>query len=494
METPSYLPEVAAAVEKDQALRELAEPHTAEEKLAKLGDAPPRFREITRELKELTGTWNPVEVYTADPESIATEKVAFFAALDQGEVHNPELTYSHAESMDVDEPYEKLLEMLGEVKATKIDKGDRISRVARAALIAKIKDDMATCEMVRGIQRKDEALIKRAITEKYQPLDDGLLAVAEKTYERDCTPKDPEQESGGLLTQEEKEYLKETKFKAEEIKAAFIWALEEMGIHASDKSADGFQVVIDEKATSIDVRDKSINGPTIFIPTTREVTGKYLLNLLAHEIGSHARQSMNGHRLFEIGGGPLKIDDETLYEGLAMRAERNLSTELFGEDASVASAKYTLGIEIASRGGSFTDIYHRIHDVTLHEELKIAPSADLPPPDEIPEKIREKAKAEGWRVAYRVMRGHTDMSNPEGYAMTKDLAYLRGQEIDRELQEVGLGHLNEAAILDGAGLRLVQEFNLTPDDLPIKNTNLGRRYWEEVLKPQMVLEKLQSAD
>ncbi len=176
-----------------------------------------------------------------------------------------------------------------------------------------------------------------------------------------------------------------------------------------------------------------------------------------------------------------------------MRAERELSTELFGETANIASALYTLAIEIASRGGSFSDVYHRIHEVVLHQELKLHPTSDLPPTEEIPEKVREKAEAEGWRVAYRVMRGHTDMSNPEAYAMTKDLAYLRGQEIDRELQEVGLGHLNEAAVLDGAGLRLVQEFNLTPDDLPIKNTNLGKRYWEEVLKPQMLREKLQSA-
>ncbi len=301
MERTHYLPEVAAVVEKDARAKEIPEPQSAQEKLAKLGETPPRFREITRELRELTGSWNPVEVYTADPESIIAQKAAFFEALEKGEVHNPELTYSQAESMEVDEAYEKLLTMLGEVRGTEIDKEDRTSRVARAALIAKIRDDMATCEMVRGIQRKDEALIKRAITEKYQPLDDGLLAVAEGVYERESTPKDPDTPQEGLLSAEEKEYLKETMFEAEEIKAAFIWALEDMGIHATDPSMPGFQVVIDPKATSIDVRDKSVAGPTIFIPTTRRVTGKYLLNLLAHEIGSHARQSMNGQRLFEIG-------------------------------------------------------------------------------------------------------------------------------------------------------------------------------------------------
>lgn len=490
MEQHHYLPEVAAALEKQRHLDEVATPESASEKLSLLTELPPHFPEITRELRELTGSWNPVEIYTADPESITREKAAFFEATDRGETYHPSFSYSQAEKMNLEGVYERLLEMLAAVKETEIPKENRIARVSRAALIAKIRDDMATCELVHGIQTRDEAHIKRAINEKYQPLDDGLLSVAYQVYERETSPKEADSTPEGLLSEDEKEYLTTTMFDAQAIAQAFTWALEDMGIHAGDGTQAGFKVVIDPKSTSIDVRDKSVEGPTIFVPTTRVVTGKYLLNLLVHEIGSHARQSMNGQRLFEVGGGPLKIDDETLYEGLAMRAERNLSTELFGESSSVATALYTLAIEIASRGGSFSDVYRRIHEVVLHQELKIHPTADLPPDGEIPDKVREKARSEGWRVAYRVMRGHTDMSNPEGYAMTKDLAYLRGQEIDRELEEVGLGHLNEAAVLDGAGLRLVQEFNLTPADLPIKNTNLGRRYWEEVLKPQMLREQL----
>jgi hypothetical protein len=348
--------------------------------------------------------------------------------------------------------------------------------------------------MVRGIQQKDEKLIKRAVNEKYQPLDDDLLRLAYGVHERESLPPQQEHLSEGSLSADEKSYLKTTTFKADAIAEAFIWALKRMNIYAEAPGQEGFRVEITDAATSIDVRDKSVAGPTVFIPTSREVTGKYLLNLLAHEIGSHARQSMNGKRLFAIGGGALKIDDETLYEGLAMRAEQKMNAEMFGEAAAVAGPLYTLGSEIANRGGSFHDVFQRIHDIVLHHKLKIHPSKDLPPLDQIAGDARMHARNEGWRVAYRVMRGHTDMANPESYAMTKDLAYLRGQEIDRELQEVGLGHLNEAAVLDGAGLRLVQEFNLQPEDLPIPNMNLPQQYWEEVLKPHMIRKKLEESE
>ena len=63
----------------------------------------------------------------------------------------------------------------------------------------------------------------------------------------------------------------------------------------------GFAVTVDEKTTSIDVRDKSAKGPTVFIPKQKKMNGIELLKLIGHEIEGHARQSINGERLFLIG-------------------------------------------------------------------------------------------------------------------------------------------------------------------------------------------------
>ena len=46
-----------------------------------------------------------------------------------------------------------------------------------------------------------------------------------------------------------------------------IWHVRE------DSQHSGFAVTVDEKTTSIDVRDKSAKGPTVFIPKQKKMNG-----------------------------------------------------------------------------------------------------------------------------------------------------------------------------------------------------------------------------
>ena len=88
-------------------------------------------------------------------------------------------------------------------------------------------------------------------------------------------------------------------------------------------------------------------------------------------------------------------------------------------------------------------------------------------------------------TTFRVMRGHVDTSNKRAFAMTKDLSYLQGWLLDRQLRKHGLGHLNEAAIIARGGLQLLTEFQLSESDLPLPYRDIATRYWQEVLKPQL---------
>lgn len=452
----------------------------------------PKLREAATELVKISGSWNPVELYTVGSSSEEEEKKAI-EAYTRGEQYSPTFTYPLAHTVENPEKQrERLKELQQQVRSLKVDREDRNNRLARIALERKIQDDIATTEIAEGIQTGNDQLTAEGMRKKYPGTDQEVMDYAQRRYEQLCRGEE-QHEGKGILTPEEIHWLQETEFDAEEIKAAFEYALDKYGILKKEPEGTGFQVVVDGAPTSIDVRDKSTQGPTIFIPKKRKVTGEKLITLIDHEIGGHARQSMNGEHLTLLGGGPLKVDEETLYEGLAMRNESETNEKLFGKKAAAPAPYYAFAIKDAEEGKSFAEIFERQVDMQLHVKLKVNPEEQLP--SEVPEKTRADAMKAAFRTTYRVMRGHTDTTNKEGYAMAKDLAYARGFMMQQRLKKEGLGHVNEAAVMARGGLPMLAEYRLNPDDLPIKyeiedsttgeKVSPGQAYFNEVLRPRM---------
>ena len=69
--------------------------------------------------------------------------------------------------------------------------------------------------------------------------------------------------------------------------------------------------------------------------------------------------------------------------------------------------------------------------------------------------------------------------------MTKDLSYLRGWQIDKQLVELGHRHINEAAIMTASDIVMLAEFDLSDAHLPYPYKDVTTKYWIEVLRPQM---------
>lgn len=127
----------------------------------------------------------------------------------------------------------------------------------------------------------------------------------------------------GVLTTEQRTALENQTHDAEDIKAAFEDALKILYQRCSVPiPAELKYTVLIGNYSSIDVRDKSPNGPIIGIPEARKVDGITLLKLIEHEINAHCRQSINGWLQSTFAGGSRKPNDETLYEDLVIRAEK----------------------------------------------------------------------------------------------------------------------------------------------------------------------------
>lgn len=445
-----------------------------------LSDVPTELNWIAEAVEVLTGSWNPVELYTAD--NMDTEKAAFIEAFTRGEDYVPSFRYADAASFNVD-AVRPALEALRSRAMDTPTNNDR-DRLARITLIAKIDDDLATCDIAEGMTTGNDALVKRGCLAKYPGGDAQLTAFATETFAQLLSS--PPADLPSLLTEEEKQYLKKRTMSPEEQADAFAWALRKLGIYREAGSdGDGFQVIIDEKATALDVRDKSKRGATVVIPTKRDgtMTADDLCALIEHEIGAHARQAVNGKRLFKLGGGALRKDDETLYEGLAMRYEWDFMEKQFGKvrhDMDL-STLYVFAVDIAEKGGTFREVFEDQLERRIRLTLKIPVDKPVPPKDDMDAKAYEECLGKAWRTTYRVMRGHTDVTNDEGFAMAKDLAYLRGWLMDRQLLEAGQGHANEAAIMSAEGLQSLATMDFTPEDVPVKYEPIGEEYMRKLL-------------
>lgn len=457
----------------EQFLRKQREPALT---LAHTANAPADFHEVLREIGDISGKWNAVEIFTPDAASIDREQKAFFQAFDEGKDYLPSFEYGTAKRFDIDGARERLnalmRRVLGWVPSL------RVEQLARVALRAKLMDDLATCDLVEGIRTGDDARVKSAMNQKYQPLDDSLLALEDKELEDLIAyrPSADETPSPHRFTPEQVAFLKKKMLAPEEQEALFTWALKTYGILRDERNDIGFKVEVTDDVQFLDVRHRSLKGPTVFLKR-KPMSAYTAILLLRHEIEGHARQVSNGQKLFGLGGGALTLDDETLYEGLAMRLETEAQKEYFGEEPPDPRF-YGYAVKLAEEGKGFAEIFRDQYERTLHVLLKLP--WDAPLPADISAEHREEAKRIGWRTTYRVMRGHTDMSNEQAFAMRKDIGYARGLEQDKKLREADKGHYNEVAVIAKGGLQMLGEFALTPQDLPFPDRNLTRVFADAI--------------
>jgi hypothetical protein len=471
---PVFDPEISLFLQKELFSHKIA--------LSLINSIPKNLLHIAHSIEEISSRWNPIEIITPTDTSIVTEKSNFIEAFRKGEIYHPRFSYdlaiTLAATMQQQKSRDELQRLLYTVKQTEPHTPEE--RIMRVALYSKIKDDIATVDLTEGIASGNEEMIAGAFERKYGKVHDQLVAQAVAIYDEIFVSGDHDSETNTnpYLNCEEQQFLKGQEFDAEGLKDLFEWSLQKLGITE-------FEVVISDKATSIDVLDKSENGPTIFIPTSRKVKGDKALELVEHEIRGHVRQSVNGYRMFRVGGGNLKFDNDTLYEGLAKRYDEAYRKDFFAENTGVPIPYFTFAVAKAETGGSFYEIFAEQFDLRLRAAIKVPLEDSLPPHDQIdPNKI-SKAMDSAWSTAYRVMRGHTDTSNKQGYAMAKDLSYLQGWLMDRELREHGYGIINESAVVAPGGLLMLANYQIHEADLPIKDHYLAQEYWQEVLKPKM---------
>ena len=445
----------------------------------------PRLVNHLYQINSITRTWNPVEIVTPDSESSEREKKRFINAFLDGKSYTPTFDYTYAHSLNLQDDRVRLLKIGLQLDA--FESLNTIDKFTLSIARKKVIEEIATCDLVEGIQSKNEKQIAASMRVKYAMMDESLWAYAQTVYKEKTKRKLKKIPGQSLIDTSDYTMLKNKWFDAEDLKVAFEWVLSKYKILKNSTTNHGYTVVISDEVTDIDVRDKSMLGPAIFIPKDKRVKGKTLLALVGHEIEGHARQSINGAHLWGMECSSIKTDDETAYEGLAKRNDEDLDWKLYGHRTGAPLPYFIYGIKRAEEGWSFTQIFKEQLDLRLHMKCRVPwnESIDYKHIDEAVMENALSGQYGAYRNTYRVMRGHTDMSNHEAYAFPKDAGYLRGWLLDKQLIKMGFGHFNEMAIIDYRLLPHLVKFDVRACHIPLPYKDYATEYWQTVLKPQL---------
>ena len=343
------------------------------------------FKELRREVENLTSAINPIEIVTPlNPQQV---KAQWIEDAKSGHFTNPVFHYNESflkKAMQSEYGLKVLLEKLDNNNA---------GCSAEDFYLEYLKDivcgTLLTVEMAKAMQNQDDYNLAQVVLKKYGEANSNLVQHAEYLAQNGFTKKTEVEPNDSLKK------LQVVTFDAASIAEFFTWAMEQYGEFSKDVSV--WPVEILDNCSAIDVRDKSsYNYPLIAIPRTREVNGTKLVELIGHEIECHWRNSQNANLL-----SLPKLDDETIYEGVAKLKDYRFN-ERYGEKVSMPIPYYVLAQQYARAGGSFAETASY-----LTENYGLVP---------------EKS----WIYTYRTFRGASDMSNSAHYAFTKDRSYLEG--------------------------------------------------------------------
>lgn len=294
--------------------------------------------------------------------------------------------------------------------------------------------------IARGILEGDNLATSESIAKVYG-LPDTSVTTSAHQYARELISGNAIVSQQALISQKEVERLLELKFDASQIKQAFFWMAEQCGF------ANTRPIEINDCAVAIDVRDKSSQGAVTVIPSALTFTGLRLLMLTAHEVLCHWRDSENAGLLAKN----LKTADEILYEGHAMRVQRDVELMFYGETQRLALPWRIIGMDLAKNGANFAQVAHELYPMILAYE-----------------KDQSKALNETWKACMRIFRGSTNTEdNHSGYVYTKDRAYFEGIALVNSLHGANIGEMAEFGVLSTTDLTMLSTvMNMDAQNFP----------------------------
>ncbi len=406
-----------------------------------------RVKNSAKELASAIASMNLVELVT--PENLVAEKAAWMRRIKHEDISNPHFFYNEAKLLACSRRADRINNLYNLIIES-VEPETKVDHAILAILERRIASARETCHIAKAIYEHDNATTARCIANKYgYPTPKEL----EMAYSMACDNKRPLSKSEPALTTDERFRLSHRTLNALDLMSLFDFALN-FYCFDGDWTTD-----IRHGITTVDVRYASLdsrNNKRIDLPENGNYSALDALRLVSHEVEYHIRTIENSRELFFslLGdNSPLlplvdilaKSDDETFYEGAA----KNSDVRICGPDAAPDPC-LIIGIDQARRGASFAEVVDTISCFRLGD-------------NKFTNKELMEARQYAWNIAYRIFRGFSrsgyGYENKQGYAFTKDYAYLSGfnlvQEVDPILRDFASLTMKDITDLQNAGVELI---------------------------------------
>lgn len=323
--------------------------------------------------------------------------------------YNPVFTYPKIEKLNVDD----LKERIKSLEALKDEVGAEENEHLKNIVNECAGTALAEMNFILAVKNEDDEKAYQYSVEAFGDIDQKLVDENEEYYKNKL-------KNNLVFDNPLRKKLREIKLSSEDLKDMFQVALDVL----ESKDFD-INVIRDEENISISDTRKEIK-----IPDDKRYSGERVVELVSHEICTHAISMMNSKNVgFEgISAGK---DVTTFKEGIAMYSEEKTGEHIFGDHKPNDKDWYIHAMEYRKEGNGFGKTFLELKKRILEQYL--AQGVEQ-------KKAEKNAEKDSLTICRRIFRGMHDLSANKNYYFTKDACYFRGYMESQKMMDEGLDH------------------------------------------------------
>lgn len=207
--------------------------------------------------------------------------------------------------------------------------------------------------------------------------------------------------------------------------------------------------------------------PIIRRPHNYRLSREDFIGILAHEVGSHLLERINGRRqpirLLSQGLARYEASNEgraLLREQIVYESHEEAVAQPFWQNIVLRhfAISYALGLD-QQKPRTFTEVFAMVSAIeTFWQRIHLPENISL---------ADEQARDKAWQLSIRVLNG----TDGTGCAFHKDIVYLEGnlnwwKAVSQNPTCIFYGDYGKFALMNQEQIRLLQELKVLPDDFP----------------------------
>lgn len=413
-----------------------------------------RLKKQIAEIREITKTYDAVDMVNPSGRIVGGKRLTykeeinlFKEEIKKDSSYNPVFTYPEIEKLDSYEMDLRISELAEKRKSIEEEPNEDIKKI----VIECIDASLAEMNIIKGVKENNDTKTFNSCVEAYGDIDEDLVSESEIYYQNKL--KDVSYVDNPL-----RKKLKEVKLSSQDLKDIFQLALEVLG-------SDEFRINLKNNVENISISDAR---KEIKIPEGNTYSGERTMELVAHEICTHAVSMINSNKA-GFTGVSIGKNVTAFKEGIAMLSEEAAGEHMFNDKKPIDKDWYIHAMDFRKKGNGFGAVYLEMKERILRQFLAQKVERD---------EAEKNAEKESLSICRRIFRGMSDLTSNSSYYNTKDACYFKGYVESQKMVEKGLDHYLTDVRVDPYLLPYLIALKAVPEQAKITNRKVIEAMWD----------------